>query len=169
MRSSARSIWFLRWDDQLSVLCGRCLHRGALLADCHVNGENLVCSLHGRDDRYDTGVSAYDNLERLHRFGGWADGDDVVVDRAEIRAWECKHPQPYDRSAYQGAFQDPHGTPDEPHVALIGRLAGEGLRAYGQHGPVVSMGVPRKELPNWDDIQLVIAQLARRPLLDENP
>ena len=29
------------------------------------------------------------------------------------------------------------------------------------------MGVPRDELPTWDDIQFVTAQLARRPLLDD--
>jgi glutamate synthase domain-containing protein 2 len=31
------------------------------------------------------------------------------------------------------------------------------------------MGVPRGELPNWDDIQIVTAQLATRPLADDAP
>ena len=31
------------------------------------------------------------------------------------------------------------------------------------------MGVPQSELPQWDSIQLVTAQIARRPLLDDDP
>ncbi|MGE3360848.1 MAG: glutamate synthase-related protein, partial [Acidimicrobiia bacterium] len=158
----------IRWDDHLSVLYGRCLHRGALLADGRVVGENLLCSLHGWDYRYDTGVSAYDNDERLQRFSSWVIDGAVVVDRAEIAEWACEHPQPFDRDAYQGAYQDPHGTPEEPHVALIRQLAGDGLATYGRHGPTVSMGVARTALPSWDDLQLLTAQLARRPLLDDD-
>ena len=47
----------VRHDGTVSVLYGRCLHRGALLADGHVDGANLICGLHGWDYRYDTGVS----------------------------------------------------------------------------------------------------------------
>ena len=35
----------VRWDDDVSVLYGRCLHRGALMADGHVRGNNLICGL----------------------------------------------------------------------------------------------------------------------------
>ena len=47
----------IRYDDRVSVLYGRCLHRGALLADGHVEGHNLICGLHDWDYRLDTGVS----------------------------------------------------------------------------------------------------------------
>ncbi|MCB1056005.1 MAG: Rieske 2Fe-2S domain-containing protein, partial [Acidobacteria bacterium] len=53
----------VRYGDEVSVLYGRCLHRGALLADGHVDGHNLICGLHGWDYRYDTGVSEYNNEE----------------------------------------------------------------------------------------------------------
>ena len=96
---------------------------------------------------------------------GWT-SDDLLVDLDEIQAWTKEHPQPFDRDAYQGAFQDPHGDPAEPHVGLIRRLANEGLDYLGHHGPVVSMGVERNLLPKWDDIQFVTAQLARKPQLD---
>ena len=157
----------VRWEDNHSVLYGRCLHRGALLSDGHVDGINLICSLHGWDYVFMTGVSSYDNNERLHRFSSWIEDGQVMVDVDEILAWEKEHPQPFDRSAYQGTYQDPHGTPDEPHVGLIRRLANEGLDYLGHHGPVSSMGVPRDELPHWDSIQFVTAQLARRLQLDE--
>ena len=32
-----------------------------------------------------------------------------------------------------------------------------------------AMGVPRKDLPSWDDIQFITAQLATKPLLDDEP
>jgi glutamate synthase domain-containing protein 2 len=159
----------VRWDDNHSVLYGRCLHRGALLKDGHISGNDIICGLHGWDYVYMTGVSSYNNDERLQRFSSWIDGGRLMVDADEVIAWEKEHPQPYDRSAYQGAYQDPHGAPEEPHVGLIRRLANEGLDHLGHHGPVASMGVPRTELPSWDDIQFVTAQLSSRPLLDDEP
>ena len=39
----------------------------------------------------------------------------------------------------------------------------------GHHGPVTSMGVSRLELPKWDDLQFMTAQLARKPHLDHVP
>ena len=157
----------VRFDDNHSVLYGRCLHRGALMADGHVDGDNLICGLHGWDYVFHTGVSSYNHAERLAKFSSWIDGDDLLVDAEEIRAWTKEHPQPFDRDAYQGAYQDPHGAPEEPHVGLIRRLADEGLDYLGHHGPVTSMGVPRQQLPEWDDIQFVTAQLARTPQLDD--
>lgn len=58
-------------------------------------------------------------------------------------------------------------TPEEPHVALIHQMAREDLKAFGKHGPMVAMGVPRSKLPQWDDIQILTAQLHTRPLEDE--
>ena len=157
----------VRYDDQVSVLHGRCQHRGALLADGTIRGDDIVCGLHGWDYRFDTGISAYDNDEQIRKFTAWVDDDQVVVDRDEIDQWETENPQPWDRDAYQGAYQDPHGTPDEPHVTEIRQLAAGGLEQVGHHGPVTSMGVPHDQLPRWDSIQFVTAQLARRPLLDD--
>ena len=158
----------VRYDDEVSVLYGRCLHRGAMLADGHVAGDDLICSLHGWDYKVDSGISAYDNHDCLEKFDAWVDGDTLYVDAAQVREWEQRHPQPFDRDAYQGAYQDPHGTPEEPHTALIHRLAEDGLATYGHHGPLVSMGVSREDLPKWDSIQFVTAQLARRPKLDDD-
>ncbi len=159
----------VKWDENHSVMYGRCLHRGAHLADGHIDGVNLICGVHGWDYVFMTGVSSYNNDERLHKFASWVDGDSLMVDVEEIERWEKENPQPYDRLAYQGAYQDPHGTPEEPHVGLIRRLADEGLEYLGHHGPISSMGVPRQELPLWDDIQFLTAQLAKRPLLDDAP
>ncbi len=157
----------VRYDDEVSVLYGRCAHRGALMSDGHVDGDNLICGVHGWDYRLDTGVSEYNNSELLPKFNAWVDDDQVWVDEDEITAFARKHPQPWKRDSYQGLYQDHTGTPDEPHVKLIRKLADEGLSKFGHHGPAAAMGVPRGQLPVWDDIQFVVGQLARLPLLDD--
>jgi glutamate synthase domain-containing protein 2 len=37
----------------------------------------------------------------------------------------------------------------------------------GHHGPMDAMGVPRHELPHWDDLQMMVAQMATKPLFDD--
>ena len=159
----------VRYDDNVTVLYGRCAHRGALMADGHVDGNDLICGLHGWDYRLDTGVSAYNNSETLPKFNAWVENGEVLVDADEITAWAKQHPQPYQRDAYQGAYQDPTGTADEPHVKFIRKLADEGLSKVGHHGPAAAMGVPRDTLPKWEDLQLVVGQLHKLPLLDDEP
>ena len=157
--------------DQVSVLYGRCLHRGALLSDGHISGGNLICGVHNWDYGYETGVSEYNNEEVLDKFSAWIDldTDAVYVDEDEIAAWHVENPQPYNRDAYLGQYADLHGTAAEPSNKYIQSLAKNGLSKVGHHGPVSAMGVPLTELPRWDDINIVTAQLARRPLLDEEP
>ncbi|MDH3376948.1 MAG: glutamate synthase-related protein [Gammaproteobacteria bacterium] len=157
----------VRYDDDLSVLYGRCAHRGALMSDGFVDGDNLICGVHNWDYRIDTGVSEYNNSETLSKFSAWVENGQVVVDEDEILAWERAHPQPYNRSAYQGAYQDPYGAAEEPYVKLIRQLANDGLLKTGHHGPTSAMGVPRQQLPHWDDLQFVVAQLHKLPLLDD--
>lgn len=60
-------------------------------------------------------------------------------------------------------------TSEEPTVARIHELARDGLSKLGHHGEMGAMGVPRKDLPHWNDIQILPAQMARKPLLDEAP
>jgi nitrite reductase/ring-hydroxylating ferredoxin subunit len=150
----------IRYDDQVSVLYGRCLHRGALLADGHTDGSNLICGVHEWDYRFDTGISEYNSDERLAKFTAWVEDGQVRVDAEEIAEWERDKPQPYHRDTYQGAYADVRGTIDEPHVKLIHEFAEHGLEKMVHHGPVAAKGVPRYELPGWDSIQIVTAQLA---------
>ena len=159
----------IRYDDQVSALYGRCQHRGALLADGSIVNDDIICGVHGWDYHYRTGISSYAPDEMLHKFRAWVDeeADAVYVDEAEIAAWERANPQRYQRNAYLGLYEDVHGGPEEPHNKYIRNLARDGLN--GHHGLVSAMGVPLTELPRWDDIQFVTAQLAKRPLMDDAP
>jgi hypothetical protein len=139
------------------------------MSDGHIEGKDLICGLHGWDYSYTTGVSSYNPEEKLHRFQSWIEDGAVWVDEEEIAAWEVENPQPYDRDAYQGLYKDFHGGPEEPHYQYIQHLAEHGLSKLGHHGRMAAMGVARDELPRWDDIQILTAQLATVPLLDDAP
>jgi len=161
----------VRYDDQVSVLYGRCLHRGALLADGSIHGPNLICGVHGWDFRYETGISEYNNSEVLKKFRSWVDveADAVYVDPAEVKVWEQENPQPYRRDEYLGLYADIHGTAEAPYNSYIQDLAKKGLDHVGHHGTSSAMGVPLTELPRWSDLQLLTAQLHRPPLLEDAP
>ncbi|MEM1046717.1 MAG: glutamate synthase-related protein [Pseudomonadota bacterium] len=160
----------VRHDESVSVFYGRCLHRGALMSDGYVDGDNLICGVHYWDYRLDSGVSEYNNAEALPKFSCVVEDGTIFVDEEEIFAWAHDHPQPFDRSAYLGTFADTsHGTTEEPYNSLIQSYARDGLAKTGHHGIVDAMGVPRTDLPDWDDIQILTAQLHRPPLLDDAP
>jgi glutamate synthase domain-containing protein 2/nitrite reductase/ring-hydroxylating ferredoxin subunit len=166
----------VRDGADVSVLYGRCLHRGVLLADGYVEGENLICGVHGWDYRFDSGISEYDNSEQLATFDAVVSEreDGVFVDAAAVRAWAADNPQPYGDPDAADSTTDPefYGDPDhdtEPYTHYIQQLAQHGPEGIGEHGPVSAMGVPRPELPSWDDLQLQTAQLAETPLDDEAP
>ena len=158
----------IKHESGISVLYGRCHHRGAILADGHVKGQNLICGVHGWDYRYDTGISEYNNDERLHKFQEIIEGDSLKIDENEVAAFERKHPQPFDRDAYLGTYADTHPEETEPYTGYIKELARNGLKNIGHHGFSASMGVDRNTLPKWNNIQFLPAQLAKRPLLDED-
>ena len=140
------------------------------MADGFVQGDNLMCGLHGWDYRLDTGVSEYANSEALPKFASWIEDGEVRADADEIAAWASTHPQPFDRKRYLGLYADTgHASVEEPNNGLIQQYARDGLSKTGHHGVVASMGVPRDQLPTWDDIQVVTAQLHRAPLLDDEP
>jgi glutamate synthase domain-containing protein 2 len=137
------------------------------MADGHIEGDNLICGVHGWDYRYDTGVSEYNNKEVLHKFTTLIEDGNVWVDTAEIDNYLVDYPQPFQRDQYLGQYADTHPESTEPYTGYIKELAQNGLKNYGHHGPSAAMGVDRNTLPKWEDIQFLPAQLATRPLLDE--
>ena len=158
----------IRYGNEVSVLYGRCLHRGAILADGFIDGDNLICGVHNWDYRYDNGVSEYANDEYLHKFSEVIHEGKVYVDRAEVVAFEEIHPQPFKTEEYLGNYVDTHPEQTEPYTRYIRHLAMNGLTQYGHHGATEAMGVDRNTLPKWENIQFLPAQLARKPLLDED-
>jgi glutamate synthase domain-containing protein 2 len=58
-------------------------------------------------------------------------------------------------------------TKEEPTLAYIKALARDGLSRTGHHGEMGAMGVPLTELPQWKDIQILAAQMATKPLMED--
>lgn len=150
----------VRYGENVSVLYGRCHHRGVLLADGYIEGDNLICGLHFWDYRFDTGVSEYNNSEKLLKFFSEIKDDAVWVDLKEIREFQKNNPQPFDREAYLGKYADTPPESTEPFTSYIQNLAKNGLINLGHHGPSASMSVDRNTLPIWESIQFLPAQLA---------
>ncbi|MBO0322258.1 Rieske 2Fe-2S domain-containing protein [Muricauda sp. CAU 1633] len=157
----------IKHEKGISILYGRCHHRGALLADGYIDGKNLICGLHGWDYRYETGISEYNNAERLHKFSETIENGFLYVDANEIDEFEWKHPQPFNTDKYLGLYADTNPESTEPYTLQIKELAQNGLKNIGHHGFSASMGVDRDTLPKWENLQFLPAQLARKPLLDD--
>ena len=77
---SKTDLVIIKYDEKVSVFYGRCLHRGALLADGYVDGDNLICGVHKWDYRLDTGISEYNNEEKLHKFTSIVEKANIYVD-----------------------------------------------------------------------------------------
>jgi glutamate synthase domain-containing protein 2 len=137
------------------------------MADGHIEGENLICGVHGWDYRYDTGVSEYNNEEVLHKFSSDIKEDAVWIDESEVDHYLVDHPQPFHREQYLGIYEDTHPENTESYIGYIKELSQNGLANIGHHGFTEAMGVERDLLPKWHDIQFLPAQLWKRPLMDE--
>ena len=157
----------VKFDDNVSVFYGRCLHRGALMADGFVDGHNLICGVHNWDYRLDTGISEYNNEEKLHKFTSVIENGKVYIDEDEIIQFEKEFPPNINRDEYLGLYVSTHPAPEEDRMDEIHQLAKDGLSKTGHHGPVAAMGVGRNVLPKWDDIQILPAQLAKLPHLED--
>ncbi|WP_046315653.1 glutamate synthase-related protein [Mycobacterium sp. UM_Kg1] len=159
----------IRRGGDVSALYGRCAHRGALLADGHVEDGAVVCDVHGWRYNVETGISPINPAVALATFPAWVSDGAVYIDQTAVAEFARNNPQSYRDDGYQGRWAQPADTKEEPFNTGIHELARHGLSRVGEHGTTAAMGVPRTELPSWDSIQLLTAQLARLPLLDDEP
>jgi glutamate synthase domain-containing protein 2/nitrite reductase/ring-hydroxylating ferredoxin subunit len=157
----------VRRGQEVSALYGRCAHRGALMADGRIDGDLVVCGVHGWRYEIDSGVSPVNPAVALATFPAWVSDGSVYIDESAISDFARANPQTYADDGYQGRWIKPTDSAEEPYVTQIHEWAAHGLSSG--HGPTAAMGVPRDQLPSWDSIQLVTAQLARLPLLDDEP
>jgi len=159
----------IRRGDDVVALHGRCPHRGALLGDGRIEGGQVVCGMHGWRFDCETGVSPVNPAAALTRFPAWVSNGVVHLDARSVAEFKRVTPAAHADDGYQGQWIKPADSAEEPFVTQIHELAAHGLDRTGHHGPMVAMGVPRDELPKWDSIQLVTGQLARMPLLEDEP
>jgi glutamate synthase domain-containing protein 2/CDGSH-type Zn-finger protein len=87
----------------------------------------------------------------------------------QFSADQVGKPGPGREAVTEQGMPEPSNTREEPQLEYIHQLAREGLDNLGADGPVAAMGVPRDQLPKWQDIQIMVAQLNRLPLLADDP
>lgn len=92
----------LRVDDNLSVLLGRCPHRGGRLEKGRIEGDHLICPYHGWDFQVQSGQSTCLPGEAIERFPFFRQGDDVLVDEEQIRAWRRVTPLAFENEDLLG-------------------------------------------------------------------
>ncbi|NLG55074.1 MAG: Rieske 2Fe-2S domain-containing protein, partial [Rhodococcus sp.] len=92
----------IRRGEHVSALYGRCAHRGALLGDGHVDGNLVVCDVHGWRYDVDTGVSPVNPAVALATFPVWVRNGGVYVDQTAIAEFAAANAQSYGDDGYQG-------------------------------------------------------------------
>ena len=92
----------------------------------------------------------------------------VYIDEDEVKAFEIKLPSRINAGEYLVEYIDTHPEDTEPYTYYIKQLAQNGLSKTGHHGPSAAMGVDRNTLPKWENIQILPAQVAKKPLMDED-
>lgn len=138
------------------ALDNRCPHRGGQLGDGAVRGDDIVCPLHGYDFDLATGISRYDPGERIHTYPTRVHDGQVQIDADAVPALPAGHDEGYlDRWARRHDDREP----------AYGYLKG----LAGGVPPVSAMRTAKPLRPSWDDILFLPAQLARAPLLDDEP
>ena len=64
-------------------------------------------------------------------------------------------------------MKNPIIADNKPHAVALKKGRKYFFCNLGHHGPMAAMGVPRNQLPKWDDIQIMVAQLHRKPLPED--
>jgi len=102
VRVSGVDLVLVRQGDDVRALYGRCAHRGALMSDGRVEGDLLVCGLHGWRYEIATGVAPVNPAVTLATFPAWVSGGAVFVDQAAVDAYAQANPPTYEDDGYQG-------------------------------------------------------------------
>lgn len=143
-------------DDVPHVVDDHCPHRGGQLSDGTVDGENIICGLHGYDFDLHTGISRYDVSEHINVYPAR-----IVGGRLEVDA-DAVPPLP---EGHDEGYLAPWLRPADPELRAYGYLQG----LSSGRPPQSSMGTRQTLRPRWDDILLLPAQVGRAPRLDEEP
>ena len=133
------------------VLENRCPHRGGQLGDGRLEGDDIICPLHGYDYDLETGISRYSTDERVAAFPVRVYRDEIQIDADAVMAL----PQGHD-DGYLDRWARRHDTRESTYEYLSGLASGP---------PVSAMRTNRELRPSWDDVLLVPGQLARPPRL----
>ena len=153
----------MREGDAVHALGGTCPHRGGPIAEGEVIDGEVICPLHLWDFDLETGISVYDPSDTLPHYRARVRAGRVEIDADSVPLG------PGRPDVYLGPWLRRGAT--DRGMGLVHALAA------GGRPPVQAMGSKRFEPatanrgphPTLDDVVFVPAQLARLPLLDDEP
>lgn len=148
-----RDIALYRYEGNFYALDNTCLHRGGQLGDGWMNGPNVICPLHGWDYDVKTGVSRYEQRERVATYPVRVEGESVMVDADAVP------PKPRFKSEYLGLWV-------RRSDALEHEMHDIHTMSKGTHEIVEPMASEKRDYPGFEDLYFLPGQLAVLPLLD---
>lgn len=148
-----RDIALYKYEGDFYALDNSCVHRGGQLGDGTMDGPNVICPLHKWDYDVKTGISRFNQQEKVPVYPV-----QVVHDRVEIDA-EVVPPKPRFESEYLGQW-----------VRRDDRLEHEmhDIHSYakGTREFVEPMASEKRDYASFGDLYFLPGQLAVLPLLD---
>ena len=152
----------MRDGDEVYALDNTCPHRGGQIGDGTVADGKAICPLHSWDFDLRTGISPFNPADHVRVFPARVSNGVVEVDADAVPL------TPSRPAAYLGQWMRRGAT--DRGMYLVHHLA-DGLRPF-----VEAMGSERNEpdrharpFPGLDELVFKPAQLARLPLLDDEP
>lgn len=151
-----RDLAIYEYEGEVYALLNKCPHRGGQLADGHIteNG-NVICPLHFWDFDVKTGISRYDNKDRVPTYPARFRGDAIEVDADAVPMGARNE------NEYLGPWLR-RSDDRELDMVYIHHMAG------GKQAEIEPMR-PAEGVVGFDKIFFLPGQLAVLPLLDHEP
>lgn len=139
----------------LYALNNRCPHRGGQLGDGELHGSDLICPLHGWDFDVRTGISRYDNQDRVETYPVIVEGDKVFLNAADVPN------EPHDYDDYLAKWRRPFDDREESmnYIHYLSRGKKKKLEAMRTG----------EDVPGFEHLLFLPGQIASLPLLDDEP
>ncbi|MFQ5614668.1 MAG: glutamate synthase-related protein [Anaerolineae bacterium] len=143
------------YEGNFYALNNRCPHRGGQLGDGRLQGADLICPLHGWDFDVRTGISRYNTLDCVSTYPVVVKAGKVFLNAHDVPL----EPKEYDD--YLAKWRRPFDDREQAmnYVHYLARGKGKKLEAMRTGEPI----------PGFDSLLFLPGQVARLPLLDDEP
>lgn len=149
-----RDIALYKYEGMFYALDNTCVHRQGKLGDGTMDGANVICPLHQWDYDVRTGISRWNNSERVATYPVRVIEDAVMIDADSVP------PKPRFETEYLGMWAR-RDDPLEKEMHDIHSFS-KGKREF-----VEPMGSERRDYPSFEQLYFLPGQLANLPLLDD--
>ena len=141
------------YEGEFYALNNRCPHRGGQLGDGKLVGSDLICPLHEWDFDVRTGISRYDNLDRVATYAVTVEDEKLYINLKDVPL----EPREYDSylAQWRRPFDDREKDMNYVHYLAKGKSAKlEAMRT----------GL---EVPGFESILFLPGGIGKLPLLDD--